>query len=276
MVRRASALRQWWPLACLAALTSACSASDPANGDKESKPPPANGAEAPTYRYRVVNVFPHDPQAFTQGLVWADGALYEGTGLEGRSSLRKVELETGRVLQSVALDAGFFGEGIALLGDRIYQLTWQSRVAFLYDRDDFSPRGQLSYPTEGWGLTTDGEALIMSDGTAALYRRDPTTFAELGRLEVHSHGQPIRHLNELEWVEGEVWANIWGTDRVALIDPDTGEVKGWVALDGLLTSREQQQADVLNGIAYDPAGRRLFVTGKLWPWLFQVELAGPS
>jgi glutamine cyclotransferase len=234
--------------------------------------------QVPVYSYEVVNSFPHDPNAFTQGLVWEDGLLYEGTGLNRRSSLRKVDLETGKVLQSQPLAGQYFGEGIVIWGERIYQLTWQSEVGFVYDKDSFSQLSTFTYPTEGWGLTHDGKRLIMSDGTFVLYFRSPDSFAEIGRIHVMDGSRPIVRLNELEYVEGEVFANIWQTDRIARIDPDTGAVVGWIDLTGLLPPQDRagQQVDVLNGIAYDDANDRLFVTGKLWPKLFEIRLVEPS
>lgn len=268
-------------LGSLVAAIVACSGSKPANGDGEGDGQPQPPEGIPTYGYRIVNVYPHDPEAWTQGLVFAGGFLYEGTGGGDRltshpslppSGLRKVEIETGRVLESIYLDERFFGEGIALLGERVYQLTWTSKVGFVYALDGFARLDDFSYPTEGWGLTHDGTALIMSDGTSTLYRRDPATFAELGRVVVRYDGTALGRLNELEWVDGEVWANIWSDEIVARIDPGTGAVVGWIDLRGLLTSRERQGVDVLNGIAYDATTKRIFVTGKLWPWLFQIEL----
>jgi len=261
----------------------ACNGSDPANGNHEPDPeaPSLPPGEVPTWSYRIINVFPHDTDAYTQGLVYVDGRFLEGTGggtqLESRdaiSSLRRVAIETGRVLQQVALAERYFGEGITLLDSRIYQLTWRSRVGFIYTANDFDSLGTFSYTSEGWGLTHDGEHLIMSDGSATLTFRDPETFAETGRVEVRHKGQAIRNLNELEWVEGEVWANIYQTDIIARIDPTDGQEVGWIDLRGLLTSGERQLTDVLNGIAYDPATERIFVTGKLWPWVFQIELMG--
>lgn len=261
----------------------ACSNSDPADGDGPREVPPSSEG-TPTYGYRVVNVFPHDPRAFTQGLVYHGGYLYESTGggvqLTSRpsvpSSLRKVEIETGRVLQEHTLEPRFFGEGLALLDGRLYQLTWTSRVGFVYAIDDFAEVGGFAYATEGWGLTHDGAALIMSDGSAHLSWRDPATFEELRRVEVRHEGGPLRRLNELEWIDGEVWANVLDSDRVARIDPESGAVTGWVDLAGLLTSGERRAADVLNGIAHDAAGDRLFVTGKLWPWMFEIEIEGSA
>ena len=260
----------------------ACPASDPADGGGSREAPPSASGTPPTHGYRVVKVFPHDPAAFTQGLVYHGGYLYESTGggaqLTSRpsipSSLRKVEIETGRVLREHTLEPRFFGEGLALLEGRLFQLTWTSRVGFVYDLDDFAEVGGFAYAGEGWGLTHDGAALIMSDGSAHLSWRDPATFDELRRVEVRHEGAPVRRLNELEWIAGEVWANVLDSDRVARIDPESGAVAGWIDLTGLLTSRERRAADVLNGIACDAAGDRLFVTGKLWPWVFEIEIEG--
>ena len=230
----------------------------------------------PVSGYRVVHVYPHDPQAFTQGLVYRDGVLYEGTGLNGRSSIRKVKLENGEVLQIQKVDSQYFGEGIAVVNDTIYELTWQSGIGFLYDRETFRRKGTFTYRGEGWGLTYDGQRLIMSDGSAFLRFLDPATQKELSRIEVKDGTTPILNLNELEFVKGEVLANIWQTERIARISPKTGRVTGWIDMTGLLTPREAQEvrADggVLNGIAYDAAGDRLFVTGKLWPKLFEIKV----
>lgn len=235
---------------------------------------PATTADGPTvYRYRVVNVYPHDPDAFTQGLVYHDGIFYEGTGLKGSSSLRKVAIETGEVLQIHNLAPEYFGEGIALVGDRIWQLTWREQTAFLYDRETFQQLNTFGYPTEGWGLTYDGTRLIMSDGSANLYFRDPETFQLLAQVQVRDDQGPVVRLNELEFIDGQVYANVWQTDRVAVIDPASGNVTAWIDLAGLLDPEDvTQPVDVLNGIAYDAANDRLFVTGKLWPKLFEIEL----
>lgn len=232
-------------------------------------------AAAPAQGYTVVRTYPHDPDAFTQGLIYQDGALYEGTGLPGRSSVRKVELATGRVLQKRDLPAEFFGEGLAAWRGKLIQLTWRSQTGFVYDQVSFRPLSRFSYPGEGWGLTHDGRRLIMSDGTAELRFLDPVSFRELGRITVTENGRPVPQLNELEFVKGEVFANVWTSDRIARIDPKTGRVTGWIDLAGLLNPADAggRQIDVLNGIAYDPKGDRLFVTGKLWPKLFELKLA---
>jgi glutaminyl-peptide cyclotransferase len=235
----------------------------------------ASRSRAPVAGYRVVHVFPHDSQAFTQGLVYLDGVFYEGTGLNGRSTIRKVRIETGQVMQIQKLDSQYFGEGIAIVNDTLFQLTWQSGVAFLYDRATFTRTGTFSYTGEGWGLTHDGRQLIMSDGTATLRFIDPASHKEISRLAVRDGGKPVLNLNELEYIKGEIFANVWETDRIARISPKTGEVTGWIDLKGLLTPGEQARGtDVLNGIAYDAAGDRLFVTGKLWPKVFEIRI-GP-
>ncbi len=225
------------------------------------------------YTYEIVNVYPHDRDSFTQGLVYVDGELYEGSGLYGRSSLRRVDLETGEVLQIHRLPAQFFGEGIAIWKDKIIQLTWKANTGFVYDKATFEQQQQFIYPTEGWGITHDGEQLIMSDGTASLYFLDPETFRAIDRVEVHDAAGPVVRLNELEYIDGEVYANVWQSNRIARIDPETGWVTGWIDLTGLLTAEDRSEpVDVLNGIAYDAANDRLFVTGKLWPKLFEIEL----
>jgi glutaminyl-peptide cyclotransferase len=232
----------------------------------------ASRSRAPVAGYRVVHVFPHDSQAFTQGLVYLDGVFYEGTGLNGRSTIRKVKIETGQVMQMQKLDSQYFGEGIAILNDTLFQLTWQSGIAFLYDRATFTRTGTFSYTGEGWGLTHDGRRLIMSDGTATLRFIDPASHKEISRLAVRDGGRPVLNLNELEYIKGEVFANVWQTDRIARISPKTGEVSGWIDLKGLLPASEQAPDAVLNGIAYDAAGDRLFVTGKLWRKVFEIRI----
>ena len=234
------------------------------------------GREAPPaeYGYTVVRSYPHDRDAFTQGLEYVDGVLYEGTGRNGHSGIRRVKLETGEVLQAQPLDARYFGEGITVWKNRIIQLTWQSEVGFVYDRQTFKPQRTFQYTGEGWGLTHDGTRLIMSDGssTGTLKFFDPETLRQTGTLTVRDGGRPVANLNELEYVKGQIYANVWQTDRLAIIAPRTGRVTGWVDLHGLLDPREAGGVDVLNGIAYDAAGDRLFVTGKLWPRLFEIRL----
>jgi len=246
-----------------------------------TSPPLATAAAAPQapdsipiYTYRVVQTYPHDRNAFTQGLIYQDGVLYEGTGLKGRSSLRKVALESGEVLQYLALAPEYFGEGITIWEQDLIQLTWKTKKGFVYDKDSFVQQKTFRYPTEGWGLTHDGQRLIMSDGTATLRFWDPETLVEIGRVQVHDDNGPVARLNELEYVQGEVWANIWQTNYIARIDPETGQVTGWIDLSGLLAPEDMNPpVDVLNGIAYDAENDRLFVTGKLWPKLFQIELS---
>jgi len=234
----------------------------------------ASQPRAALYSYEVVEAYPHDPEAFTQGLVWHDGRLYESTGLYGRSSLREVDLEKGEILRMVELDADFFGEGLAILGDKIYQLTWREKKGFIYHLDSLELIGEFTYDTEGWGITTDGRQLIMSDGSHILYFLDPDTLQVVRKLEVRDGGVRVSRLNELEYVNGEIYANVWLSDYVAAIDPDTGRVKGWVDFSGLLDGElaEEYQVDVLNGIAYDAENERLFVTGKLWPALYEVRV----
>ncbi len=252
--------------ACLSLL--ACSDS-PTGSDSPVLPP-----QAPVYGYTVVRTYPHDRSAFTQGLTFDDqGVLYEGTGQRGNSSLRRVELSSGAILQRHDLPPSLFGEGITVFGDRIIQLTWQAGRAFVYDKASFALLREFTYRTEGWGLTHDGRRFIMSNGTATLYFLHPDTFAETARLTVRDHRGPVIRLNELEYVRGEILANIWQTDRIARINPRTGHVTGWIDLTGLLQPGDRRQpVDVLNGIAYDARTDRLFVTGKWWPKLFQITL----
>jgi len=228
----------------------------------------------PVYGYRIVNVYPHDRGAYTQGLDFAGGYLYEGTGGEGRSSLRRVELKTGRILQEYRLEDRYFGEGITVLKDRIFQLTWRNREGFVYDRSSFRRLHTFRYDHEGWGITHDGRRLIVSDGSATLHFIDPQTLREVGALQVRDEGGgSVTGLNELEYVQGTIYANVWPTDRIAVINPRTGSVTGWVDMAGLLTAFDARSGvDVLNGIAYDPAGDRLFVTGKMWPHLFEIKV----
>ncbi len=236
-------------------------------------PGPATVQAVPIYTYEIVNTYPHDRKAFTQGLVFSDGALYEGTGLYGASTLRKVELETGDVLQIRKLPEQLFGEGITVWRDRIIQLTWRERTGLVYDKSSLELLEQFTYPSEGWGITHDGNYLVMSDGTSTLYFLHPDNFKEIGRIEVSDNYGPVTRLNELEYVRGEIYANVWQTNRIARISPKTGKVIGWIEMDGLLGQEElREPVDVLNGIAYDAENDRLFVTGKLWPKIFEIKL----
>ncbi|MFN4296398.1 MAG: glutaminyl-peptide cyclotransferase [Brevundimonas sp.] len=230
---------------------------------------------APVLGYRVVQSYPHDPTAFTQGLLWRDGYLYESTGQHGASGVRQVRLEDGEVIRREAIPRQYFGEGLVDRGDRLIGLTWRHGIGFVWDIESFTLVTAFTYPGEGWGLTRDDRRLIMSDGTAELRFLDPDTFAEIGRVRVTDGGEAVANLNELEWIEGEVWANIWGSDRIARIDPETGRVAAWVDLNGLLPEGDRPGADVLNGIAWDAQNRRLFVTGKYWPTLFHIEVIEP-
>lgn len=231
----------------------------------------ASGSQG--YGYKIVNIYPHDPSAFTQGLIYENGFLYEGTGLYGKSTLRKVELKTGKVLKLLPLPAGYFGEGLTSWKGLLIQLTWREGKGFVYDRESFRPLREFSYPTEGWGITHDDTHLIMSDGSASLYFLDPATFVLVKKMEVHDRGTPVSGLNELEYLKGRIYANIWSSERIAIISPETGNVEGWIDLKGLSASMgHSQKIDVLNGIAYDKGKDRLFITGKFWPKLFEIKL----
>lgn len=229
-------------------------------------------ARVPKYGLRAIAAYPHDPSAYTQGLVYVGGSLYESTGLHGDSTLRKVRLETGEVLARHRLDWRYFGEGITAWGGTLVQLTWRSQLGFVYDRASLALRRIFRYHGEGWGLTEDGRRLIMSDGSAVLRFLDPESLHETGRLQVLDGDTPVQGLNELEFVHGEVYANVWKTDWIVRISPQSGRVTGWIDARGLLSGHERAGAAELNGIAYDREGDRLFLTGKLWPKLFEVEL----
>jgi glutamine cyclotransferase len=223
--------------------------------------------------YRVVHVYPHDPQAFTQGLVYVDGHLYESTGLNGKSTLREDDLTTGRVIHEIRLPSQYFGEGLTNWGNTLVQLTWKAHLGFVYDMKTFQLIRTFHYPWEGWGLTQDGHNLILSDGTATLHFLNPKTFAEVRSIHVTDHGRPVDQLNELEYIHGEIYANVWMTNKIVRISPANGRVLGTIELRGLLPAIEVRSRDaVLNGIAYDAAHNRLFVTGKLWPRLFQIQV----
>jgi glutamine cyclotransferase len=230
-------------------------------------------AGPPEYTFTLLRAFPHDTTAFTQGLAYRDGFLYEGTGLNGRSSLRKVELETGKVVQRADLAPELFGEGITIVGKQVIQLTWQSQTGFVYDLSDFRILRRFSYSGEGWGLATNGHEIFMSDGTPTIRVLDPWTLVEKRRLKIHDGDAAVDQLNELEFVDGELFANIWQTNRIARISPQSGAVVGWIDLTGLLSPIYRlEPGAVLNGIAYDPGRKRLFVTGKLWPSIFEIRL----
>jgi glutamine cyclotransferase len=257
-VKRATAKVSAWRLAVLFLLASAGVAL---------------GQSAPEYTFEIVRQLPHDSMAFTQGFTYREGYFYEGTGLNGRSSLRKVRPATGEVVRKVDLPPRYFGEGIALFRNEVIELTWQSQTGFVYNLPDFRRLRSFTYPGEGWGITTDGHVLFMSDGTPELRVLDPDTFAEKRRIRVHDGDTPVSQLNELEFVRGEIYANVWQTNRIARISPETGDVVGWIDLTGLLSPiYHLAPGAVLNGIAYDRQRNRLFVTGKLWPAVFEIRL----
>ena len=227
------------------------------------------------YGYRVIKAYPHDSTAYCQGLVIDRGQLYEGTGRREQSTLRRVELSTGRILQQQPIDLQHFGEGITVMGDRIYQLTWEAQTCYVYDRETMREVGRHRYDGQGWGLTNDGTHLIMSDGSSALRFIDPETFRVVRRIWVRSSGRAVTNLNELEYIEGEIFANIWYKDVIARIDSQTGNVNSWIDLTGLYPLRQRRDREhVLNGIAYDAQARKLYVTGKNWPRLYEIELVG--
>ena len=234
---------------------------------------PVKARPVPVYGYQIVHVYPHDRSAFTEGLEFHDGFLFESTGLNRRSSLRKVRLETGEVVQRIPLDDQYFGEGITILGDRIVQLTYQTEVGFVYGLKDFHAQRQFTYKGEGWALTHNSTSVFMDDGSDEIRIWDPVTLAERRRIKVHDGARAINNVNELEYVEGELYANIWQSDRIARISPTTGAVTGWIDLTGILSPMYRNGTeDVLNGIAYDAVHKRLFVTGKLWPNLFEIRI----
>ena len=228
---------------------------------------------APIQRYRVVNTYPHDPEAYTQGLIFRDGFLYESTGLVGRSSVRQVRLDSGEVLKQRAVSPPHFAEGLTDWRNELIQLTWQSHTGFVYDLSSLSQKKTFAFPGEGWGLAHDERELILSDGSDTLRFLDPDTFREVRRLTVRDGATAVDQLNELEYVRGEVYANVWQTNRIARISPSSGRVNAWIDLSGLLSPVFNPGPEaVLNGIAYDAAANRLFVTGKLWPKLFEIAI----
>jgi glutaminyl-peptide cyclotransferase len=269
-----SPFRFYINVACFILILSTC-LSCHVQDKMETRPLSGEGVlqAVPAYSYRVVNTFPHDTGAFTEGLVFDNGVLYEGTGLYGESSIRKVDLATGAVTQIYNLPIKYYGEGITIFKDKIIQLTLESNAGFVYNKDSFDLLREFSYPTQGWGITHDDKHLIMSDGTSTLYLLDPENYTTVGRIEVRDKGVPLEMINELEYVEGKIYANIWKTDNIAIIDPESGHVTGWINLSGLLSKGDYgPYTDVLNGIAYDANTGRLFVSGKLWPKLFEIKL----
>ena len=283
--RAASKLKSSKVLIASAALVVAVSAAlfifasmgsdavDQSNVSAVKKPVTASDGRARQLDYEVVNSYPHDPTSFTQGLLWHDGGFYESTGEYGRSKLRKLEFPTGRVLKDVSLSAELFGEGLALVGSRLVQLTWKSHRGFVYDLSTFRLLEEFRIDTEGWGLTYDGKDLILSDGSSDLFYLDPVTFRPARRLPVRMNGLPILQLNELEFIEGEIWANVWQSDLILRIDPSTGLVSSFLNLRGILAPSDRTgRVDVLNGIAYDAGHKRVFVTGKLWPRIFEIRI----
>ena len=250
--------------------------TSPVNSDTGSNAASKASATAepvPTYTYKVKNTWPHDRRAYTQGLIFRDGILWESTGQYGSSSLRKVELKTGKVIKQISVPAKYFAEGMTVFHNKVFQLTWQEHKGFIYDPETFEKQGEFDYAGEGWGLTHDGHSLIMSDGTNQIRFLDPTTLKTTRTISVFDAGEPVSQLNELEYIDGEIYANIWQSDRIVRLDPKSGKILGWIDMTGLLKTKDRTgEEDVLNGIAYDEAGKRLFVTGKMWPKLFEVEI----
>jgi glutamine cyclotransferase len=240
-----------------------------------SQPSASSDKHARQVSYEVVNSYPHDPTSFTQGFLWRDGGFYESIGLYGQSKMRRLEFPSGKVLKEIRVAAELFAEGLALVDNRLIQLTWKSHSGFVYDMETFRLLQDFSYDTEGWGLTYDGKNLILSDGSSDLFYLDPQTFKLIRKLRVTMNGAAIPEINELEFIDGEIWANVWQTDLILRIDPSTGQVTSFLDLKGILAPSDRTgREDVLNGIAYDSAGKRIFVTGKLWPRIFEIKLKG--
>lgn len=264
-----------WLLLALSTISLQCNGGAGAN--LPTNKPAAENAVVLKHGYETVGTYPHDAESFTQGLIFVDGKLYESTGQIGESSLREVELQTGRVLKKIDVPAPYFAEGITLLNGKIYQLTWQHGIGFIYDAQKLERIGEFNYASEGWGLTTDGRSLIISDGSNLLRFLDPDSFRVTKTIAVFDGKTPVQQLNELEYVNGEIYANVWHDQRIAMIDPKNGRVTGWIDLTGLLPpGAVQDEEAVLNGIAYDQASNRLFVTGKLWPHVFEIKIKRQS
>jgi glutaminyl-peptide cyclotransferase len=257
-------------------LLTVCLASLQCNNGANTNAPankPAENLVVPTHGYQIVGMWPHDTGAFSQGLIFSDGKLFESTGQEGQSSLRLVDLQTGKVAKKVDVPAPYFAEGITLLNGKIYQLTWLHELGFIYDAQTMEQIGQFKYQDQGWGITTDGKSLIISDGSNRLKFLDPDSFQVTKTIAVVDGNKAVDELNELEYVNGEIYANIWHDQRIVTIDPQNGRVTGWIDLTGLLQPGDVRDPEaVLNGIAYDQASDRLFVTGKLWPRLFEIKI----
>lgn len=263
----------WHSLLLLTVLLAAAACGKSAAEKPPSVPPTPASPAVTHYGYEVIATWPHDPRAFTQGLVFRNGELVESTGLYGQSTLREVEVKTGRVLKQVPVPSQYFAEGLAVIGDQAYQLTWRNGKGFVYDADTFRLEREFAYEGEGWGLATDGRWLILSDGTNRIRFLDPATFRVVRTIEVMENGRPVNRLNELEWVNGEIFSNVWQTDEIVRIDPATGQVRGVIDFSGLLAPLDRgPESDVLNGIAYDAASDRLFITGKRWPKIYEVRL----
>lgn len=274
---RATVTRSFSLVALLISTTAAACSGEKAQAG--GTPAPIASTRTPTYSFEVVRTYPHDISAYTEGLLFHEGRFFESTGEVGKSDIREVELETGRVIRKRALtgkdknDSGYFGEGIIIVGDKMIELTWKSEVAFIYDWKTFEPKGQFTYQGEGWAFTKHADSLIMSNGSSVINYRDPKTFAITRTITVSDHDVPVQQLNELEWVKGEIWANVWQQEQIARIDPATGKVLGWINLSGLLEAADRNgQEDVLNGIAYDEKNDRIFVTGKHWSKLYEIKL----
>ena len=271
LVRQRTRVTQILLILALSLASLQCNGST--NTNTPPKDPAPENAVVPKFGYQIVNIFPHDPNAFTQGLVFLDGKMIESTGQEGHSSLRSVELQTGKILKKVDVPVPYFAEGVALLNNKLYQLTWIHQLGFIYDAQTLEKTGQFNYSGEGWGLASDGRSLLLSDGSNRIRFLDPDSFNVTKTIAVVDGKTPINELNELEYVNGEIYANVWHDDRIAVVDPESGRVKAWIDLTGLLQPGDVTDPEaVLNGIAFDQASNRLFVTGKLWPRLFEIKI----